>query len=87
MEELERNIMDFKEGTNIQSINDKVYFTINFSLFKDIFKDETDINILADKYNERVNDELKIKIKKKQKWLIDIPHKIIYNYINKIKNK
>jgi len=82
--ELERKVMDFKEGTNIQTVSDNEYYPINFGLFKDIFNDETDINILVDKYNKRViDDELKIKIKGKKKWLIDIPHKIIYNYIKK----
>ena len=82
--ELERKVMDFKEGTNIQAVIDNEYYPINFDLFKDIFNDEIDINILVDKYNKNViNDELKIKIKGKKKWLIDIPHKIIYYYIKK----
>ena len=81
-DELERKIMDFKEGTNIQVVNDNEFYPINFSLFKDIFKDETDINNLVDKYNKNVNDiELKLKIKSIKKWVIEIPHKIIYNYI------
>ena len=81
-DELERKIMDFKEGTNIQSVNDNEYYPINFSLFKDIFNDGTDINILIDKYNKNVNNnELKLKIKSIKKWVIEIPHKIIYNYI------
>ena len=81
-DELERKIMDFKEGTNIQVVDDNEFYPINFSLFKDIFNDDTDINNLVDKYNKNVNDiELKLKIKSINKWVIEIPHKIIYNYI------
>lgn len=36
--ELERKIMDFKEGTNLQTLSENEYYPINFSLFKDIFK-------------------------------------------------
>ena len=80
--ELERAIMDFKEGTNLPAVKDHEYYPINFSLFKDIFNDEVDINTLVDKYNRDVtDDELKLKIRSKKKWIIDIPHQIIYKYI------
>ena len=36
--ELERNVSDFIEGTNIQNIINNEYYPINFSFFKDIFK-------------------------------------------------
>jgi len=78
--ELERQVMDFKEGTNLEKINENEYYPINFGLFKDIFNNNTDINILVDKYNKNCdNDELKIKIKSKKRWVIEFPHKIIYN--------
>ena len=80
--ELEREVMDFKEGTNLVSINENEYYPINFNLFKDIFNDDIDINILVDKYNKNcAKDELKLKIKSEKKWIIDFPHKIIYNFI------
>jgi len=81
--ELEREIMDFKEGTNIQTISENEYYPINFSFFQDIFIDDTDLDDLVDKYNKNCNNyELKLKItSKKRKWVIEIPHKIIYNYI------
>ena len=79
--ELERKIMDFKEGTNLQTLSENEYYPINFSLFKDIFNDEVDLDSLVEKYNKNVNDELKLKIRSKKKWVIEIPHKIIYNYI------
>ena len=79
-EELERKIMDFKEGTNIQAVKENEYYPINCLLFKDLFN--VDINILVDKYNKNIdNDELKLKIKSKNKWVIEFPHKIIYNFI------
>jgi len=80
--ELERQVMDFKEGTNLVKIDENEYYPINFGLFKDIFNDDTDINILVDRYNNNCNNkELKLKIKSKKKWVIEFPHKIIYNYI------
>jgi hypothetical protein len=63
-------------------IDENEYYPINFGLFKDIFNDDTDINILVDKYNKNCNNNgLKLKIKSKKKWVIEFPHKIIYNYI------
>ena len=79
--ELERNVMNFKEGTNLQTISENEYYPINFSLFKDIFKDEVDLDTLVEKYNKDVDDELKLKIKSKKKWVIGLPHKIIEHYI------
>ena len=65
--ELERKIMDFKEGTNLQTLSGNEYYPINFSLFKDIFNDEVDLDSLVEKYNKNVNDELKLKIRSKKK--------------------
>jgi len=92
--ELERNINDFKEGTknnniniqNVDDLNDVGYYPINLELFKDIYNDEINkkklINNLVEKYNKSVKkDELKIKIKSSNKWIIVFPHKIIYYYI------
>ena len=82
--ELEREVMDFKEGTNLQTISENEYYPINFGLFKDAFNNETDINILINKYNKICeNDELKLQIKSEKKWIIEFPHKIVYNYIRK----
>ena len=64
--ELERKVMDFKEGTNIQTISENEYYPINFSLFKDIFNDEIDLDTLVEKYNVSVNNELKLKIRSKK---------------------
>jgi len=83
-QELEREVMDFKEGTNLQAISENEYYPINFGLFKEVFKDDTDINILINKYNTICdNNELKLEIKSEKKWIIEFPHKIIYNYIKK----
>jgi uncharacterized protein YbgA (DUF1722 family) len=76
--------MDFKEGTNLEKVSENEYFPINFGLFQEIFNNDTDLNILVDKYNKNCdNNELKITIKSIKKWVIDFPHKIIYNYIKK----
>jgi len=82
--ELEREVMDFKEGTNLQTVRENDYYPINFGLFQDIFNNDTDINALVDKYNQNCdNSELKLKIKSKKKWVIGFPRKIIFNYIEK----
>ena len=78
--DLELSVSDFINTITIENIHD--YYPINFSLFKDIFNEETDLNILVDKYNKSINDKkLKLKIRGKKKWIIELPYKIIYNYI------
>ena len=82
--ELEREVTDFKEGANIQTVNENEYYPINCCLFQDIFNEDTDINILIDKYNKNCNNnELKLIIRSKKKWIVGFPRKIIYNYIKK----
>ena len=79
--EYERAINDFKEFTDMKKVNNLEGYPINFCLFKDIFKKKTDIKALVNNYNNNCNDnELKLKVKSKKKWIIEIPHKIIYNY-------
>ena len=80
--ELEKKVMKFKEQTNTQAIKENDDCPIDFGLFKNIFNDKTEINTLVKKYNENVKDNnLKLKIKNQKRWIISIPHKIIYNYI------
>ena len=82
--ELEREVMDFKEGTNLKNVRENDYYPINFGLFQDIFNSNADINVLVDKYNHNCDDsESKLIIKSKRKWVIGLPFKIIYNYIEK----
>ena len=80
--EFERSINDFKEFTDMKKVESKEKYPINFNLFKDIFKKKTDIKALVKKYNNNCNDdELKLEVLSKKKWVITLPHKIIYNYI------
>ena len=80
--ELERRIKDFKEGADLKKI--KEYYPINFNLLTDIFNDNTKIIDLVNTYNNSCDDdELKLKIRSKNKWIIDFPYKIIYNLIKK----
>jgi len=82
--EFERSINDFKEFTDMQKITNLESYPINFYLFKDIFKNNTDIKALVNNYNSICNDnDLKLKVTSKKKWIIELPHKIIYNYIKK----
>ena len=81
--ELEREIKDFKEFTNKDKIENNEVYPIKFSIFQDIY-DNTDINTLVNKYNNNCNDnELKLKISSKRKWIIEFPFKLIFNYIRK----
>ena len=81
---LEKEIKDFKEGiTNDKIINQEKY-PINFSLFQDIFEEDLDINVLVNKYNEKIyNKNLRLSVKKiKKKWMIELPYEIIYYYLS-----
>ena len=79
--ELERQIRDFKHGATLDKKNEK--FPINCSLFQDFFDDDKEISDLVDKYNNFYvyNENLKLTIKSKKKWIIEFPYKIIENYI------
>ena len=87
--ELERQIKDFKEGTNMEKIKSKEKFPVNCSLFQDFFDDDYNIDItdLINKYNSLQFDEnLKLNIKSKKRWIIEFPYQIIYNYIKNQSN-
>ena len=80
--EFERQINDFKEFTDKKNVENLESYPINFYLFKDIFKKNTNIKDLVKNYKCNDND-LKLKVTSKKKWVIKFPHKIIYNYIKK----
>ena len=82
--ELERQIKDFKEGANLEKINNYEKFPIRCSLFQDLFDEDESINDLVNKYNRNncfFDNDIKLSVKSKNKWIIDFPYKIIYNYI------
>jgi len=81
--ELEREIKDLKEGIDNEKIKNNEVYPIRFSIFQDIFDENIDINILVNKYNKCCDNELKLKVSSKKKWIIDFPYKLIYNYIKK----
>ena len=82
--ELERQIKDLKEGTDLQVVKNNVQYPIKCSIFQDIFNEDININELINNYNFKCNDdEIKIKVKSAKKWIISFPYKIIYNYIKK----
>lgn len=84
--ELEREIKDFKEGISQQNLEDT--FTLNCSLFKDIFEDNIKIDDLLNKFNNKVSDnKLKLNVKNKRKWLIEFPNEIIFNYMKSQSSK
>ena len=85
LSEMEREIKDFKEGVTNEKIEKNDKYTINCSLFQDIFDDDIDIKDLLEEYNDNIYDNnLKLNIKKnKKKWLVEFPYKIIFNYMKK----
>ena len=54
--------------------------TINFTIFKDIFDEDIQLNDLINEYNSNIyENDFKIKAKKsKNKWIKEFPYKIIY---------
>ena len=86
--ELERAIKDFKEGATNDKIKNNEKCVLNFSLFRDIFDTDTNINDLIKEYNDNIyDDELHLRaLNNKRKWIIEFPYKIIYNYIEEQAN-
>ena len=61
---------------------------INCSLFKDIFDDDIDINDLIKEYNDNIYESmLLLSVRKiKNKWIIEFPYELIFNYIKEQAN-
>ena len=85
--EIEREIKDFKEGATNEKIEKNEKYTINFSLFQDIFED-VDISDLVKAYNDNIYDNnlLLSNKKSKKKWIVELPYKIIFNYMKEQAN-
>ena len=81
--EFERKIKDFKEGATNEKIENKEKYTINLSLFQDIFEDDIEISELVDEYNNNIyDDNLKLSVKNvRRKWIVEFPYEIILNYM------
>ena len=81
--ELERQIKNFKEVITIKKVENNEKYPINFSLFKDIFNEDVEINNLVNEYNGNIYEkELYLNTKKsKNKWIIEFPYKIIYKFM------
>jgi len=81
--EFERKIKDFKEGATNEKIEKKEKYTINLSLFQDIFEDDIEISELVDEYNNNIyDDNLKLSVKNvRRKWIVEFPYEIILNYM------
>ena len=61
---------------------------INCSMFKDIFDDDIDINYLIKEYNDNIYDSsFLLSVRKiKNKWIIEFPYELIFNYIKEQAN-
>ena len=83
--DLEKDIKDFKQGLTKEKIENKKYFPISCDIFQDFF--EENINDLVNKYNQKLKDnDLKLIVKSKKKWIIDFPYKIIDIYMQEQAN-
>jgi molecular chaperone DnaK (HSP70) len=84
--DLEKDIRDFKKDSNKEKIENKKYYPISCALFQDFF--EENITDLVNKYNEQLKDnELKLVVKSKKKWMIEFPYKIIDIYMQEQANQ
>lgn len=82
--EFERQIKDFKEGVKNENIEKNEKYKINCSIFQDIYDSNHGVDIiqLVEEYNSSIDDrDLKLIAKKKKKWIIEFPYKIIYHYM------
>jgi len=88
--EFEREIKDFKEGASNENIENNESYTINCSMFQDIYDSSKKIDIidLVKEYNDNIeSSELILNVKKnKRRWIIEFPYKIIYHYMKKQAN-
>ena len=80
--DLERQIKNFKEGANLEKVKNKINYPICFNVFEDFVNEDMSINDLIEKYNSSCfNEDLKLNVKSKKKWIVELPYKIIDNYI------
>ena len=66
-----------------KKLKKKEKYTINLSLFQDIFEDDIEISELVDEYNNNIyDDNLKLSVKNvRRKWIVEFPYEIILNYM------
>ena len=60
------------------------YYKIRFEGFKDGFDDEPKIEELVNNYNKNIKQDWQIKIRSKNKWILDLPYKIIYDLLKEL---
>lgn len=67
----------------MEKVNSKEKFPVNCSLFQDFFDEDYNIDItdLVNKYNILIDNNVKLNVKSKKRWIIEFPYQIIYNYI------
>ena len=83
--DLEKDIQEFKKESNNEKIKNKKYYPISCDVFQEFF--DENLNDLVEKYNKNLKDEeLKLKVKSKKKWIIEFPYKILDIYIGEQAN-
>ena len=79
---LERDIKCFKEYCTWEKINNNERYPISCIIFEDFFEDISTLDELVQKYNDKLlDDNLKISIRSKRKWILEFPYKIMNNLI------
>ena len=76
------DINKFKHTFELNNMNG--YYKIRFEGFKDGFDDEPKIEELVNNYNKNIKQDWQIKIRSKNKWILDLPYKIIYDLLKEL---
>lgn len=79
---IEDDINKFKHTFELNSING--YYKIKFEGFKDGFDEEPKIEELVNNYNQNIKQDWQIKVKSKNKWILDLPYKILYDLFKEL---
>ena len=79
---IDDDINKFKHTFELNNMNG--YYKIRFEGFKDGFDDEPKIEELVNNYNKNIKQDWQIKIRSKNKWILDLPYKIIYDLLKEL---
>ena len=80
---IENQIKGFKESISSEKITNNDKYPIDFSLFQDIYDDNTDLNSLVNNYNKNIQNKYALLSVRndRRKWIVEFPYEIIYNFI------
>ena len=79
---IDEDINKFKHTFELNNVNG--YYKIRFEGFKDGFDEEPKIEDLVNNYNKNIKQDWQIKVKSKNKWILDLPYKIVYDLLKEL---